>query len=436
MAALGLAYTAFAVYGSWVPLRFRPLSLDRAIERFQQIQWLTLGIGHRADWVANILLFVPLGFLWVGTLWPGHWSARALVSVIVWASASTLAVAIEFSQVYFPGRTISLNDIVAEIIGAAVGIAAWWLVGERCSSWVAGIRHEARPLAAIERILIVYVVVVVAYALLPLDLTISVTEMYGKWRRGQVNVVPFAFSEPRVADSVYSMLSEVVLWIPMGVFAARRWSLGAARAAGVVALAAFGLEILQLFVWSRTSDVNDVIAAFAGGLAGAAGVRRGLSRSAPASPAPLGAGVVMTGLLVLLWAAGAALVFLYPFDFHLDDRFIRERISRVPRVIFASYYWGSEYNAVTQVMRKMLYFLPLGAILAWGSQSWRSPVAWTLYVVGCVLLVAGAATAIELVQLGLPGKIVDPTDAMLAVIGASAGWGVVVWVARLAGRNG
>ena len=61
--AATLAYLAFVVYGSLVPLDFRPIPLDQAWLSFQQVPFLSLGVGSRADWVANGVLYVPLGFL-------------------------------------------------------------------------------------------------------------------------------------------------------------------------------------------------------------------------------------------------------------------------------------------------------------------------------------------------------------------------------------
>jgi hypothetical protein len=67
---LTVAYTAFVIYGSLVPLQFKARPLSEAWEFFRHIPYLELGIGSRADWVANILLFVPLAFLWLGAVWP------------------------------------------------------------------------------------------------------------------------------------------------------------------------------------------------------------------------------------------------------------------------------------------------------------------------------------------------------------------------------
>ena len=55
-------FALLAIYGSLVPLRFEALSFVEAIERFRAIPFLSLSVQHRADWVANILLFVPIGF--------------------------------------------------------------------------------------------------------------------------------------------------------------------------------------------------------------------------------------------------------------------------------------------------------------------------------------------------------------------------------------
>ena len=67
--ALAIAYTLFVIYGSLVPLNFQHHSWQEASEAFRNIRYLNLEIGNRADWVANILLFVPLAFVWLGTLW-------------------------------------------------------------------------------------------------------------------------------------------------------------------------------------------------------------------------------------------------------------------------------------------------------------------------------------------------------------------------------
>lgn len=72
---------------------------------------------------ANVLLFVPLGFL-LTLLLRRHWHGVVL--------ALALSAAAELAQVIIPSRQPSLRDVAANLLGAAIGAAlAWWLVVRR-----------------------------------------------------------------------------------------------------------------------------------------------------------------------------------------------------------------------------------------------------------------------------------------------------------------
>ncbi len=53
------------------------IELTEAIERFQRIPFLDLGIDSRADWVANLLLFIPLSYLFAASVSPLYAAIRA-----------------------------------------------------------------------------------------------------------------------------------------------------------------------------------------------------------------------------------------------------------------------------------------------------------------------------------------------------------------------
>ena len=115
-----LAYVAFVIYGSLVPLEFQALPLSEAWQRFQRIEYLALGVESRADWVANGVLYLPLGFLAARALRRplASWPTAAVAAL---ALGCTTAIAIEFAQLFFPARTVSQNDLIAEFAGAALG---------------------------------------------------------------------------------------------------------------------------------------------------------------------------------------------------------------------------------------------------------------------------------------------------------------------------
>jgi VanZ family protein len=431
------AYVVFVVYGSLVPLDFRPQPLEAAWGAFRDIRYLQLGLHSRADWVANILLFVPLSFLWLGTLWPRHGAPlRVAASALVLAWCVALAMAIEFTQIFFPPRTVSLNDIYAESIGAVAGIAAWWMFGPGIMSWFAGWFRAHTPRDAAARLLYGYLFVLFGYNVLPLDLTISPVELFHKWRAGKVVLIPFSASFPSAAERAYGLLTDVAIWVP----AAFLWRVSSSRTVGsvvghVVAAAAL-LELLQFFVYSRVTDVTDILTAAIGGLLGALLGGMVAARSQPRGVAAdsgtawLGPLVWLAGLLAFI--AVLAAVFWYPFDFRTDWGFVRERVAALPSVPFTAYYFGTEFRAVTEVLHKVGFFLPLGAWLAWGAAAvgrrFRVP-AWLLHA-SSICVIAGTAAGIEFGQIFLPSKNADPTDFVLATIGGLAGYFGFRWLLR------
>jgi hypothetical protein len=168
---------AFVVYGSLVPLEFRPLPPGEAWARFQQIPFLRLGVESRADWIANGVLYAPLGFLGTLVLLQRGWW-RLVAGIVAVGAACGLAVAVEYAQLFFPPRTVSLNDLLAEGIGSAVGsvvaIAVWSMRARWQPLQQAGagwLHHRALPL---------YAVAYLAYSLFPYDFLISGTELSEK----------------------------------------------------------------------------------------------------------------------------------------------------------------------------------------------------------------------------------------------------------------
>lgn len=424
---VGWAYLAFVVYGSLVPLDFKPMPLDEAIAQFKEVPFLQLGIGSRADWVANLLLFIPLTFLWTGALAHGRGlAAGILASLFVMLAAVVLCLGIEFTQQFFPPRTVSQNDLFAETLGGVLGIAAWWSLGGRWMAWYTGWKRAKAPAETAERLAWAYIAVAFAYGVLPLDLTISGVEIFHKWREGKLNLIPFGALPRDPAYALYELASDALLWLPPALL----WRLHAGRSGlqtwkmtfAAVAL----LELLQLFVYSRVSDLTDL---FTGALGAGAGVWLGARLTGqpgrhgqPArSHRKAGSPVWLPLVLILAWAAVLAGVFWYPYDFRTDGAFLRERLELLLRVPFEAYYYGTEFRAITEVFHKLLFFVPLGALLAWFVV--RLPWAWRgAGAVASLSLMMGVAMGIELGQVMLPGKIADMTDWVLETLGAGLGY--------------
>lgn len=195
---------------------------------------------------------------------------------------------------------------------------------------------------------------------------------------------------------------------------------------------AVGLEFLQLFVYSRVTDTTDVLTAFMGGILGArlgAGLWRRKELSAPA----FSHGWVWKGwaVCVLMWLAVLTVVFWFPWEINTDRSFVADRLHGLFRVPFSTYYFGTEYRAITEVLRKLLFFMPGGALGAWAVH--RMPPGALRRAGGAVaaVFIVGVALVVELGQVVLPGKVPDATDWFLesvgGLLGAIATWG---WLVR------
>ena len=96
------------------------------------VQWMTGALGltpvegyNIVQFAANVLLFVPFGVL-VMLMWRRATVLRAT------AVGAAVAVLIELLQLLVrPERLASLQDVVANTFGAAVGAAAVWVVRSR-----------------------------------------------------------------------------------------------------------------------------------------------------------------------------------------------------------------------------------------------------------------------------------------------------------------
>lgn len=419
-----LAYLAFVIYGSLVPLRLQPLPLDEALARFANTPMLHLGLASRADLVANLLLFVPLAFLLRERLVGARRGGPAMLgSLLIWLGCAALAVGIEFTQVFFPARTVSLNDITAEAAGAAVGLVVHAVFGSRLRDWALGWwRTEgARPLAG--RMLNGYLVLLLLFAVMPLDLTVSPVELYHKYQEGRIHLLPFTDLPDDPAQALYDMAVDLLLWVPVGLL----WRLAGHGIGQVVlrgVMVAAVLELLQLFVFSRVTSSTDVVTA---------GLGSGLGALLAARPA---AGRQAWPLWLLLWAGAALAVFWYPFDFGFaGGGSLASRWDEALRVPFATYYAGSEFQALNELLRKSLVFLPGGLLwAAWAAQradgSAELQRRWRR--LGAALAVV-LALVVEGGQLALPGKVADFTDALLEAAGAWLGLflGARLWAAGL-----
>lgn len=425
----GMVYLAFVIYGSLVPLDFRPIPNDVAWERIRQIRYLPLGIASRADWVANILLFIPLSFFWTGIVWHrSNLILKIIGSVIIWMGSVTLCLTIEFTQLYFPPRTVSVNDILAESLGAMIGITLWWMVGERLMNWVSQWHQVRDESSRLKRILQAYVVLLFIYNVMPLDLTISPVELYHKWHEGRIVLIPFGFQAADLFQLTYNLLTDVLTWVPVALFFVLDEPNRRLQAFAWTLLCALLIELAQLFVYSRVTDITDLITASLGAGAGIWLGARLNKMFKPetrtytqvyAQPAPY-LFYACSGFIV--WSILLTVMFWYPFDFRIERNYVSVRLERLWDVPFTAYYYSTEFRALTELCKKTVFFMPLGGVVSVVAQAARHERARLLLKWAGFLLIAAVAVGIELGQIALPDRSPNNTDIVIEIIGALLGY--------------
>lgn len=403
-----LAWALFVIYGSLVPLDFRPR--PDAWESFLAIRYLDLGVGSRADWIANILLYLVLAYLGTGAL-AGR-RARLLGLLCIVPACLALAIGIEFVQQFFPPRTVSLNDLIAETIGTFAGYALWHLAGLRIGSiwarFTAGGEHSLAALMAL------YAIAYLALSLFPYDFLISLDELRHKLARpGVVGVGP----TPPCASTMecgVRLLSETLLAMPLGALLVivmrvryhTRRPLPAVDGFLLGAGLGIAIELTQIALASGTSTALSILTRGIGAAWGAsiahsppawvAGYRISAARRLLLIAAPLHAGMLLAlnGLLPPrmqpLWAA-------------------REELTGVSFLPFYYHYYTSETAALHSLLTVAASYAPAG--LAAGLAGHARPLSGVAFA---TLL----ASAIETLKLFDPSKRPDPTNVLIAAASA------------------
>jgi glycopeptide antibiotics resistance protein len=419
----GCFFLGFAAYISFVPFNFS--ALERA-QLFASVRTaLTLGVESRTNFLANIILFVPVGFFGAGAL---GFEARPLLGsglrgALLVAGMLASSAAIEAIQIFLPGRTAAGSDVLAQLLGGAIGIALWLYAGREAAAWLGG-RSEEKARGTIVVLLQIIVGALTLAALLPLDVTSSASTLAAKLREGRIVLVPFAqhsidsgLAQELIYDALFSM--------PFGALALVGWNTARSRcritrAILMAVVAIGGIEVCQVFIVSRTADVTDILTGAVGAVAGVLLAVR-LSDATPIAgeAGRRGPAWALAGLAAAL--AMYALTNLSPFDFAVTTGMLRERWPALLGVPFYTYYVNPEFQAFGTLVGKLVVAVPVGLFIKLAlpqrSQSFRRSQ---------IVVAASALTAfflgVEVGQIFLPSRFPDISDVIIGLMGAGLGF--------------
>lgn len=409
--ALGVAI--FTLYGSYVPFHFRNRPRNEVTSAFQWAMEQRIGPESRSDWVSNCLLGVPLGFCLLGWIRVDRSSQAVAIAVGIGLLPLCLAfaAAVEFGQLYFPGRTCAGSDVVAQGTGAALGVFGWILWGQHLTDKFRGLLDQPGQAGNSILLLVGYAFFVLLVQLLPLDLTASPNVLFHKVK-DPLEVTRFPLGEfDRPLDEwrkVQSWFELIALCWPLGALVARlpgKWASlnGLPRLVGTGLLFAAATEASQLMVSRHPSATDVLVIAFAmllGWSSALALADRGVQRSRVAVALAFGTAWMLV-LVFVQW---------HPFNF--DPGILGDRLSELDWMPLAGQASKNYLWALDEVLTKFTLFVPPGVLWIWTKRS---------SLLTPILISGGIAALLEFGQVFLPGRVASPTDILFGVIGGGIG---------------
>jgi glycopeptide antibiotics resistance protein len=138
-----------------------------------------------------------------------------------------------------------------------------------------------------------------------------------------------------------------------------------------------------------------------------------------------------------VWLGVLAVVFWSPFDFRVERAFVLERLPRLWRVPLTSYYYSTEYRALTELLRKTLFFAPLGVIVGLLATRFESRTARRILGTIAVVVSSLVAIVIELGKVLVPSRFPDSSNVLLETAAVALAYWLTLAVARRlhAGEN-
>lgn len=421
--ALAVVYVLFLLYGSLVPLNFYLMPLDQAWREFTQLSIKHLSIGSRSDLLANILLYIPLSYLICGVVWYQTHRSDIWILIGVFAFCQSLSLLIEFLQVFSPLRTTDLRDILANGFGSVIGLILWRHSANHINRLFAGWQH----VLGIDKnkLLPVYLIIFTLYALIPLDLTISPVEIYNKFTRGRVLFIPFR-EDVWIGRKIQMLTMEMSLWAVIGFL----WALSSSQTAKQIwikgSLFAVFLECAQLFVFSRVTDVTDM-------LTGSLGVAVGVSavvlfrRWSPAlcnvrteySRLPeilIATFLFLTSLFIVCWK------YWFPFNFEFAAEFLARRWQQVNTFPFWLHFNTGEFSSLGDIIKTILLYSPIGVASCFFIYTLRGVLPPLILHNASILGMLFFAMLVEIGQILKPDAYPDITDVIFGWISMVAAY--------------
>jgi len=352
------AIIAMIAYGSLYPFAFH-----RVVGGIGPLHTLLNGWDKtpgRGDFVSNILLYMPLGF--IGTVTVGKRIGVPQLALAILIGAG-LSLAMETLQYYDAGRDTEATDLYANTLGTMIGACIGWFFGQ-------DFRWPLLREISANRVPALLLGAWLGYRLYPYVPTI---DLHKYW-----NALKPVFLHPQLTPD--SLFRHVAIWLGICVMIEK--IAGDRRAGGLIRRFALFLIFSCVLIISthRTfAQIAGIVVAF------------GIWRVLPTRPARV--------------AMAAAAMGAYVIVFRLDPFIFSDTPRHYSWMPFLSFMQGSIDIDVQSFFEKFFLYGGLIWLLAEGGMAIRP----------ATLLVALIVLTASFAEIFIPGRSAEITDAILAL---------------------
>ncbi|WP_019627621.1 VanZ family protein [Thioalkalivibrio sp. AKL10] len=427
-----------AVYLTLLPFEFGSMSLERAWEIYRGMSLTGPGTSGRQQFMANALMFLPLGFFWTAWLTHGRRNRLLAAGAFVFVAALGLAVTagVEFLQVWLPYRHPAAADIAGNFSGAVAGSLAWLALRDPLARWRRVL--EGAGAQALTAGLVIYAAAYVMVGFVPFDLVLAMDELRARLASDAWGWWVAAGACTSGIRCISWLTLEVVASIPVGLLLAlwlhRRGASLLGAGIPLALLLAGLLELLNLATLSGIAEGRSVLLRALG-----MGIGLVLFRNLPVHPH----GVIRTlqqfaTPILVIGAVFYALLLValnHGFGpFHADVEAARIQWADLNLWPFYYHYHVDEIHALRSTALHLAMYAPLGFLVwLWQLRRPLQPSALNLLAV-----VAGVVLAllIEAAKLFVDGARPDPASLVLAGLAAWAMAALLQWLGRASAVGG
>ncbi len=431
-ASLGI-FAFLIIYNTLIPFHFQ-YSLADLPWLLRRVDWIPYqGLHSRislTDVVGNLLLFMPFGFFLYLTLNEAGFPHPITLTVI---AAFLFSATIEAIQLFIPERNTATHDLLNNTIGGLTGALMAYVYTLKMAQFVRKHFFELLNRKPFLLLLIIIAGLQMVAAAMPPVVSITISDL--KKSVKAVNIVPFAyqsmgklfFHSPNNLDQLpfnwFDFLENFLFWIAPGYLLWlvyriywRKKPYGKALLWGLPLLYFPLLEIGQLFIVPRITDINDVIAGYLGVFTGfllyhlLKPLRRMLYHKQE-----------LNLLIIPLLFYGMFILFagLQPFDWNGSPQTLAQDLTRENLIPFYAYFRKTSLWNLYDLANSILYFLPIALFWTLKLRQRHYSFYWIYprtFLTGLVL-----GLFIEITQLYSPTRIAEITDVLAYAFGGGLG---------------